>query len=129
MVWVPAKSTSNQSGYSDAVASAQTPPVVQFRPLRSPSMAPLVGNPGPLTDDAIAVAPLAAAATFTRLVAAVVVKVEQPLVASVVPVPFRARTCHQYVAAGAATLAVVWPPTETHAPSHTVLLVTSRQYS
>src|SRR3954452_3851862 len=114
MVWVPAKSTSSQSGYCAAVASAQTPPVIHCKPVWSPSIAPLVGKPGPLIDEAIAVAPLAAAATFTRLVAAVVVNVDHPLLASVVPVVFRARTCHQYVAAGAATLAVVWPATETH---------------
>src|SRR5262245_15271215 len=41
MVWLPLKSTSNQSGKAPAVPSFQPPPLPQERPLRSPLIAPL----------------------------------------------------------------------------------------
>jgi hypothetical protein len=65
IVWLPAKSTSSQSGYVPPVPSCQPPPFAQFAPVRSPLMAPPGANALLKDDDALAVAPFAAAATFT----------------------------------------------------------------
>src|SRR5262249_46458797 len=68
MDWEDAKSTSIQSGHTPPVPSLQTPPAAQFRPFLSPSIAALAGKLLLYVDEAVAVAPLEARATFKPLV-------------------------------------------------------------
>src|SRR5262249_11573114 len=71
MLCVPAKSTSSQSGQLSHVPSFHPPPLPHAVPVRSPLIAPLAANPELNVDDAIAVAPFAAAATLIRVAAPV----------------------------------------------------------
>src|SRR5512138_3871216 len=69
IVFEPAKSISNQSGQVPGVASVHPPPFPHDCPFRSPLIAPLASKPVEYVDDASAVAPFAASATFVRPVA------------------------------------------------------------
>ena len=62
---------------------------------------------------------------------AATVNVRHPPVASVVPVPFCARTCHSYVAPAVSpvTVAVVALPTLCHVAEQLLFSVVSRQYA
>ena len=63
IVLAPAKSTCSQSGKLPGVPSCQPPPAPQLTPRRSPLIAPAAANPLS-AEDAVAVAPALAAATF-----------------------------------------------------------------
>src|SRR5215470_5143504 len=67
MLFVPAKSTSSQSGQLSGVPSFHPPPLPHDVPVRSPLIAPLGAYPALKIDDATAVAPFAAAATLMRV--------------------------------------------------------------
>src|SRR4029453_7680065 len=67
MLWLPAKSTSTQSGKLPGVASTHPPPFPQFTPARSPLITLAAANPVPYVDDALATAPADASATFVPL--------------------------------------------------------------
>src|SRR5438045_1596837 len=124
MVCAPAKSTSSQSPNTFPVASFQPPPLPQLRPARSPSIAALGGKLALKADEASAVPPLLAAATFVWVP---VVNVHQlPLSASVTPPALRARTCQKNAVddCPAATLRVV-PVVPRQVPVHVASLVVS----
>jgi hypothetical protein len=130
MDWVEAKSTCNQSGYALAVPSFQPPPFIQPLPFRSPLIVPDGANPGPLVDDADAIAPFAADATSTRPVTEVVKLHHPPLSASVTPKLLRARTSHQYVVPELSPLTTAPLPVVLIQPvSQFALLLVSTQYS
>ena len=67
MVLTPLNATSSQSGHASGVPSFHPPPLPHDWPLRSPLIAPTAAYPLLCVDDAVAVPPLAAAATFTQL--------------------------------------------------------------